>query len=155
MKNVIKSSLNAIISKLIGSVSIPIADLSKDRKVFFDWGLQMNYDMPYNISSAYASPIWPTKGLRGFSQNPGAVHAHDFTAEDLYNGLAKMLSRYVRMWYKEPFDCCCLIKTNFLTSSSYGYDRSCLNRSVCELFQTPFDGAYGNVVTDVINFLLK
>ena len=42
---------------------------------------------------------------------------------------------------------CCL---NF----SYGYDRSCLKRAICDLSQHPFDDAQKNIIADVMEFLL-
>ncbi|TMW48673.1 hypothetical protein DOY81_006262, partial [Sarcophaga bullata] len=36
----------------------------------------------------------------------------------------------------------------------YGYDRSCLKRSICDLSQHPFDDAQKNIITDVMEFLL-
>ena len=80
----------------MGSVSVPVVDLPPDRKVFFDWGLQMNYDMPFNVSSFYMVPIWATNGTARMSNwhfLTDAVHRNDFTAKQLYEGLENMLER--------------------------------------------------------------
>ena len=80
----------------MGSVSVPVVDLPPDRKVFFDWGLQMNYDMPFNVSSFYMVPIWATNGTARMSKwhfLTDAVHRNDFTAKQLYEGLENMLER--------------------------------------------------------------
>jgi len=60
----------------------------------------------------------------------GGMHPADFTAGQLYKGLENMLE-------------------------TYGFHRSCLLRSVCELALHPFaeDHFYG-MVTQVITFLL-
>lgn len=75
----------------MGSVSVPITDLPPDRKVSFDWGIQMNYDMPFNVSSFYMVPIWATNGSRSLLINSPRVHKYDFTARELYEGLENML----------------------------------------------------------------
>uniref|UniRef100_A0A1A9WLP9 Uncharacterized protein n=1 Tax=Glossina brevipalpis TaxID=37001 RepID=A0A1A9WLP9_9MUSC len=46
--------------QMIGSVSIAISGLPKTRKAFVDWGFQMNYQMPFNLSEFYMVPIWST-----------------------------------------------------------------------------------------------
>ncbi|KAM7364091.1 uncharacterized protein ACRADG_000742 [Cochliomyia hominivorax] len=117
--------------QLVASISVPITDLPSDRKVSFDWGLQMNYDMPFNVSSFYMVPIWGTsKGSRNLYFDSRRIHEHDFTARQLYEGLENMLE-------------------------GYGYNRSCLRRSICELSQHPFHEDYANIVTDVITFFLR
>ncbi|XP_023290881.2 uncharacterized protein LOC111674497 [Lucilia cuprina] len=115
--------------QLVGSISVPIADLPPNRKVYFDWGLQMNYDMPFNVSSFYSVPIWPTSGSRNLIFSSRAVNKHDFTAKNLYDGLENLLEEY-------------------------GYDRSCLKQSICELSKYPFDESFANVVTDMVKFFL-
>lgn len=72
---------------------MPITDLPSERKVFFDWGLQMNYDMPFNVSSFYNVPIWPSSQKRILKRQIAAdlLDEHDYTTKELYNGLENTL----------------------------------------------------------------
>lgn len=90
------------------------------RTFYFDWGFQMNYDFPYNLSSFYNAPIWKLEKRdvnndypRGFSKlnfndletlkYNGAFknwlvpskngHFFDFTAGELYNSLESLIER--------------------------------------------------------------
>uniref|UniRef100_A0A1A9ZCJ0 Uncharacterized protein n=1 Tax=Glossina pallidipes TaxID=7398 RepID=A0A1A9ZCJ0_GLOPL len=112
---------------MIGSVSIPISGLPMNHKVFFDWGFQMNYQMPFNLSEFYMVPIWSTVGSN--VQKRHVRYRTDFTAKELYEGLKDLLE-------------------------SYGFHKSCLARSMCELARRPFDDSYKNILTDILTFLL-
>ncbi|KAL9871513.1 uncharacterized protein ACN427_014541 isoform 2-T2 [Glossina fuscipes fuscipes] len=77
--------------QMIGSISIPISGLPMNHKVFFDWGFQMNYQMPFNLSEFYMVPIWSTG-----ASNVQKRHLHyqtDFTVRELYEGLKDLLER--------------------------------------------------------------
>ncbi|XP_001359131.4 uncharacterized protein [Drosophila pseudoobscura] len=120
--------------QVTSSISIPL-DLPTRTKVFMDMGFQMNYNLPNLLSSFYNSTIWADELSRRSkrqlnSQMDSALHPSDITAGELYVGLEHMLE-------------------------NYGYHRSCLLRSVCELSLHPFaeDHIYG-LVTQVITFLL-
>ncbi|XP_022211676.2 uncharacterized protein LOC111066990 [Drosophila obscura] len=126
--------------QITSSISIPL-DLPTRTKVFMDLGFQMNYNLPNLLSSFYNSTIWADELSRRHKRQldnrieaglgvESALHPSDFTAGELYEGLEHMLE-------------------------NYGYHRSCLLRSVCELSLHPFaeDHIYG-LVTQVITFLL-
>ncbi|XP_017046824.1 uncharacterized protein LOC108091946 [Drosophila ficusphila] len=129
--------------QITSSISIP-ADLPTRTKVFMDMGFQMNYNLPATVSAFYNSTIWADELARrqrrqldnGMDTNiqeldlEAGMHPADFTAGQLYAGLEHMLE-------------------------SYGFHRSCLLRSVCELALHPFaEDHYYGVVTQVITFLL-
>ncbi|KAH8294179.1 hypothetical protein KR054_009221 [Drosophila jambulina] len=138
--------------QLTSSISIPL-DLPTRTKVFVDLGFQMNYNLPYTVSAFYNAPIWADelarRGKRHLKDNgleaiqhqqqqqrknqlelEDGMYPGDFTAGQLYSGLENMLE-------------------------TYGFHRTCLLRSVCELALHPFaqDHYYG-MVTQVITFLL-
>ncbi|XP_037732805.1 uncharacterized protein LOC119563467 [Drosophila subpulchrella] len=129
--------------QITSSISIP-ADLNTRTKVFVDMGFQMNYNLPATVSAFYNSTIWADELARRQKrqldnrldanlqqENLGdLMHPSDLTAGQLYKGLERMLE-------------------------TYGFHRSCLMRSVCELALHPFaeDHFYG-MVTQVITFLL-
>ncbi|XP_017009078.2 uncharacterized protein [Drosophila takahashii] len=126
--------------QLTSSISIP-ADLNTRTKVFMDMGFQMNYNLPATVSAFYNATIWADELARRQKRQlgnsldqpvdlEGGMHPGDFTAGQLYKGLEHMLE-------------------------TYGFHRSCLLRSVCELALHPFaqDHFYG-MVTQVITFLL-
>ncbi|XP_002032502.2 uncharacterized protein LOC6607739 [Drosophila sechellia] len=129
--------------QLTSSVSIP-ADLNTRTKVFTDMGFQMNYNLPPTVSAFYNATIWADELSRRQKRQldnslvsnlqqwdlEGGMHPGDFTAGQLYKGIENMLE-------------------------TYGFHRSCLLRSVCELALHPFaeDHFYG-MITQVITFLL-
>ncbi|XP_043655762.1 uncharacterized protein LOC122621838 [Drosophila teissieri] len=129
--------------QLTSSISIP-ADLNTRTKVFIDMGFQMNYNLPATVSAFYNATIWADELSRRQKRQldnsldanlqqldlEGGMHPGDFTAGQLYRGIENMLE-------------------------TYGFHRSCLLRSVCELALHPFaeDHFYG-MVTQVITFLL-
>ncbi|XP_033167292.1 uncharacterized protein LOC117145666 [Drosophila mauritiana] len=129
--------------QLTSSISIP-ADLNTRTKVFMDMGFQMNYNLPPTVSAFYNATIWADELSRRQKRQldnslvanlqqwdlEGGMHPGDFTAGQLYKGIENMLE-------------------------TYGFHRSCLLRSVCELALHPFaeDHFYG-MVTQVITFLL-
>ncbi|XP_017844908.1 uncharacterized protein LOC108601519 [Drosophila busckii] len=114
------------------------------RKLFWDWGMQMNYNLPFQPSSFYASKIWEDQFDRRHSrqqrqlqqqqqkylpQASGDVHPSDLTAGELYESMEHMLTRY-------------------------GFDESCLLRSVCELARHPFHEQQQNMLTALLSFTL-
>ncbi|EDW98952.1 uncharacterized protein LOC6538725 [Drosophila yakuba] len=129
--------------QLTSSISIP-ADLNTRTKVFMDMGFQMNYNLPATVSAFYNATIWADELSRRQKRQldnsldanlqqldlEGGMHPGDFTAGQLYRGIENMLE-------------------------TYGFHRSCLLRSVCELALHPFaeDHFYG-MVTQVVTFLL-
>lgn len=92
--------------QITAAFSVPI-ELSHDRKFFFDWGFQQNYDLPWNSSNFYNIPIWP--GLKDgkfrqrrdqfeniktkYGAGESGVHPNDFTAGELYEALENLLVR--------------------------------------------------------------
>ncbi|KAH8414057.1 hypothetical protein KR222_003771 [Zaprionus bogoriensis] len=127
--------------QITAALSVPV--VIPQRKLFWDWGIQMNYNMPSKPSSFYAASIWPDefarrdrRQLRNETQKylsgPLAdhhMHPSDLTAGELYESLESMLSRY-------------------------GFDESCLLRSVCELARHPFDEEHQNMLTALLTFTL-
>ncbi|KAH8310910.1 hypothetical protein KR044_003443 [Drosophila immigrans] len=127
--------------QITSALSVPI--VIPQRKIFWDWGVQMNYDMPVNPSSFYAATIWPDqferhhhkRELRNETQKymPANgltdMHPNDLTAGELYESIENMLKRY-------------------------GIDESCLLRSVCELARHPFDDGHQNMLTALLTFTL-
>ncbi|XP_016944497.4 uncharacterized protein [Drosophila suzukii] len=129
----------ASVYQVTSSLSVPV--VIPDRKLFWDWGIQMNYALPAQPSSFYAATIWPDefsrRGRRHLRNEtakylPGGVstiHPSDFTAGELYESLENMLVRY-------------------------GFDESCLLRSVCELARHPFKDIENNMLTALLTFTL-
>ncbi|XP_034664492.1 uncharacterized protein LOC117898912 [Drosophila subobscura] len=125
--------------QITSSLSVPV--VIPDRKLFWDWGLQMNYALPNKPASFYAATIWPDefsrRGKRQLRnetskyvpQGSSDMHPSDFTAGELYESLESMLTRY-------------------------GFDESCLLRSVCELARHPFDDSQQNMLTGLLTFTL-
>ena len=92
--------------QITAAVSVPV-DLSHDRKFFFDWGFQQNYDLPWNSSNFYNVPIWPglktDKFKRSLSNevnydkygNKGdGIHPNDFSAGEFYEAIENLLVRF-------------------------------------------------------------
>ncbi|XP_022211858.2 uncharacterized protein LOC111067115 [Drosophila obscura] len=131
----------ASVYQVTSSLSVPV--VIPGRKLFWDWGLQMNYAFPSKPASFYAATIWPDefsrRGRRQLRNETGKympqgqaatdMHPSDFTAGELYESLESMLARY-------------------------GFDESCLLRSVCELARHPFDDAHQNMLTGLLTFTL-
>ncbi|XP_017046800.1 uncharacterized protein LOC108091926 [Drosophila ficusphila] len=125
--------------QITSSLSVPV--VIPDRKLFWDWGLQMNYNLPAQPSSFYNATIWADELSRRAKRElrnetakylPGGkttMHPSDFTAGELYESLENMLIRY-------------------------GFDESCLLRSVCELARHPFKDADNNMLTALLTFTL-
>ncbi|EDX14222.1 GD18294 [Drosophila simulans] len=125
--------------QITSSLSVPV--VIPDRKLFWDWGLQMNYALPAQPSSFYAATIWPDEfSRRGkrhlwnetakyLPEGVSAMHPSDFTAGELYESLENMLIQY-------------------------GFDESCLLRSVCELARHPFKDMENNMLTALLTFTL-
>ncbi|XP_067619953.1 uncharacterized protein [Eurosta solidaginis] len=146
---------NNTVLQLTASISVPVVDLAPNRKINWDWGLQMNYNLPYNLASFYNVPIWPknkrnieneharrfdrgsAKYWENFGSNEtvttstddGSRHRFDFTAGELYRSLERLLE-------------------------SHSYHSSCLLQSVCELAKHPFDIKHNHVITELITFTL-
>ncbi|XP_075144828.1 uncharacterized protein LOC142219937 [Haematobia irritans] len=142
----------ASVLQITALVSAPIE--IPGRKIYWDWGIQMNYDLPYNVEKLANLPIWGdrrrrelneldkqqtignqswwqivdkyTNGAEGVQTNK---HPSDFTAGELYYDLENILT-------------------------SYGYHETCLLRSVCELASHPFDETKENIITEILTFLL-
>ncbi|KAH8384169.1 hypothetical protein KR009_012336 [Drosophila setifemur] len=125
--------------QVTSSLSVPV--VIPDRKLFWDWGLQMNYAFASKPSSFYAATIWPDEfSRRGKRQlrnetakylpdGVSSMHPSDFSAGELYESLEHMLTRY-------------------------GFDESCLLRSVCELARHPFEDTENNMLTALLTFTL-
>ncbi|XP_030572164.1 uncharacterized protein LOC115770867 [Drosophila novamexicana] len=125
--------------QVTAALSVPI--VIPQRKLFWDWGLQMNYAMPSKPSSFYAAAIWPDefarrdkRQLRNETQKYMPVdlnnmHPSDLTAGELYMSIENMLIRY-------------------------GFDETCLLRSVCELARHPFHDEEQNMLTALLTFTL-
>ncbi|XP_055920464.1 uncharacterized protein LOC129952065 [Eupeodes corollae] len=119
------------------SISTPV--FVPNQKMYFDWGFQMNYDLPANLSSFYSVPIWPGAFNKRLSRdidhskyqvlNEG-VHSNDFTAGELYIGFEDLLL-------------------------SYGFHETCLLKSVCELAKHPFHDDEQNLITEIVTFILS
>uniref|UniRef100_A0A1I8MIX2 Uncharacterized protein n=1 Tax=Musca domestica TaxID=7370 RepID=A0A1I8MIX2_MUSDO len=129
------------------------------RKIYWDWGIQINYDMPFSPKNFINVPIWPNKWedefegesrrrreLLGDHEAQGNLtwwqiaeryggndlhkHPSDFTAGELYYALENLLI-------------------------SHGFHETCLLRSVCELARHPFDNAHRNLLTEIVTFVLS
>ncbi|XP_023161854.1 uncharacterized protein LOC111593370 isoform X2 [Drosophila hydei] len=125
-------------------MSVPF-DLNK-RKVFMDLGFQMNYNLPFNLAAFYNPAFWSNpyerRGKRELYNFTGStnellvtesgIHPRDFTAGELYAGIENLLP-------------------------DYGFHRSCLLRSVCELALHPLADDHGysqSLVVQIINLML-
>ncbi|XP_016952318.1 uncharacterized protein LOC108026126 [Drosophila biarmipes] len=129
----------ASVYQVTSSLSVPV--VIPDRKLFWDWGLQINYALPAQPSSFYAATIWQDEfSRRGrrhlrnetakyLPEGVATIHPSDFTAAELYESLENMLVRY-------------------------GFDESCLLRSVCELARHPFKDIEDNMLTALLTFTL-
>ncbi|KAM8705709.1 hypothetical protein ACLKA7_010069 [Drosophila subpalustris] len=125
--------------QITSALSVPI--VIPERKIFWDWGVQMNYDMPAKPSSFYAATIWPdqferrskrqlrNETLKYMPAGLKNMHPNDLTAGELYESIENMLTRY-------------------------GIDESCLLRAVCELARHPFDDGHQNMLTALLTFTL-
>ncbi|XP_034488905.1 uncharacterized protein LOC117792762 [Drosophila innubila] len=125
--------------QITSALSVPV--VIPQRKLFWDWGVQMNYEMPAKPSSFYAANIWPgqferrnKRQLRNETEKylPAGLtdmHPNDLTAGELYESIENMLTRY-------------------------GMDESCLLRTVCELARHPFDDGHQNMLTALLTFTL-
>lgn len=138
-------------------------ELSHDRKFFFDWGFQQNYDLPWNSSSFYNIPIW--SGFKDgkvrnkrelfesielkYGVGMNGIHPNDFTAGEFYEALENLLVRWKYVLYLH------LIRNLTYIISSYGFHETCLLKSVCELARYPFDENYNNIVSEIITFILR
>ncbi|XP_034488906.1 uncharacterized protein LOC117792764 [Drosophila innubila] len=131
--------------QLTTSMSVPI-DIPDSRKVFIDLGFQMNYNLPFDLASFYNPAIWSNalerrrkRQLDGFTGTvrqlldaENDIHPNDFTAGQLYAGLEHRLQ-------------------------DYGFHRSCLLRSVCELALHPLADNHSynySLIVQIITFLL-
>lgn len=131
--------------QLTSSMSVPI-DIPDARKVFMDLGFQMNYNLPFDLVSFYNPTIWSNalerRSRRHFYNFTGTakqlleaqsdVHPSDFTAGELYAGLESRLQ-------------------------DYGFHKSCLLRSVCELAVHPLADNHSynySLIAQIITFLL-
>ncbi|XP_012162756.1 uncharacterized protein LOC101455721 [Ceratitis capitata] len=140
--------------QITASISVPIAHLPPKRSILWDWGIQMNYELPFFLESFYNVPIWPTdrsnggrlrrfteayqnyfeplqnnKTLKNWLDETKNRHIFDFTAGELYRALERLIK-------------------------SHGYHPSCLLQSVCELAKYPFDANHRHIITDILTFLL-
>lgn len=130
--------------QLTTSMSVPI-DLP-NRRVFMDLGFQMNYNLPFNLAAFYNPSTWSNayerrrrRELYNFTSAANEVllaesgiHPRDFTAGELYAGIERLLP-------------------------DYGFHKSCLLRSVCELALHPLADDHGysqNLFVQIINFVL-
>ncbi|XP_073820046.1 uncharacterized protein [Musca autumnalis] len=113
--------------QITSSISLPIVDLPPTRKAFFDWGFQMNYNMPFNLSSFYMTPIWPSKDNEISKRE---LYNVDLTPAQVYSSLENILERH-------------------------GYDKTCWKRSICELAHYPFDKNNSNWLTEIITFVMS
>ncbi|KAH8414080.1 hypothetical protein KR222_005307 [Zaprionus bogoriensis] len=136
---------SSTILQITSSMSVPI-DIPDRRKVFMDLGFQMNYNLPFDLASFYNPTIWSNALERRSRRNPynftgeakqlleieNGVHPSDFTAGELYAGLEHRLQ-------------------------DFGFHRSCLLRSVCELALHPLadnhSGHY-SLIVQIITFML-
>lgn len=131
--------------QLTSSMSVPI-DIPDARKVFMDLGFQMNYNLPFDLLSFYNPTIWSnalerrgrrsTYNITGMArqllEDESGIHPSDFTAGELYAGLENRLQ-------------------------DYGFHRSCLLRSVCELALHPLADNHSynySLIAQIITFLL-
>jgi len=74
----------ASVYQVTSSLSVPV--VIPDRKLFWDWGIQMNYALPAQPSSFYAATIWPDE----FSRR-GRRHLRNETAKYLPGGVSTRL----------------------------------------------------------------
>lgn len=129
----------ASVYQITAALSVPI--VLPPRKIFWDWGLQVNYALPSNPASFYAAAIWEDqfarrdrRHLHNETQKYMPVdlkdmHPNDLTAGELYESIENMLMRY-------------------------GFDETCLLRSVCELARHPFHDDEQNMLTALLTFTL-
>ncbi|TDG52206.1 hypothetical protein AWZ03_001487 [Drosophila navojoa] len=129
----------ASVYQITAAVSVPV--VLPPRKIFWDWGVQVNYEVPSNPAKFYAAEIWEDQFARRAKRHlhnetqkymPAArtnMHPNDLTAGELYESIENMLVRY-------------------------GFDETCLLRSVCELARHPFHDNEQNMLTALLTFTL-
>ncbi|XP_030376317.1 uncharacterized protein LOC115625417 [Scaptodrosophila lebanonensis] len=138
---------------LTSSVSIPVHAFYPDRRILIDWCFSVGYDLPNSLSSFYNIPIWP--GFANLPQTQAQTKRElprNKTEFEMYakygrDGLAQM--------HPQDFSAGELYEAieDFLTS--YGFDETCLLRSVCELARHPFNDQYQFILTDLVTFILS
>ncbi|XP_017874370.1 PREDICTED: uncharacterized protein LOC108621507 [Drosophila arizonae] len=129
----------ASVYQITAALSVPV--VLPPRKIFWDWGVQVNYELPSNPAKFYAAQIWEDQFARRAKRHlhnetqkymPAAwtnMHPNDLTAGELYESIENMLVRY-------------------------GFDETCLLRSVCELARHPFHDNEQNMLTALLTFTL-
>lgn len=78
------------------SVSAPVE--LKDMRLYFDWGFQVNYNLPYDLSNFYDVAKWPghsrqhTRAISYDKYNiQNNTHPADATAGEVYMALEELM----------------------------------------------------------------
>ncbi|XP_073820058.1 uncharacterized protein [Musca autumnalis] len=143
---------------LVASVSVPVTEYLPERRILIDWCFQMSYDLPYQLSSFYNIPIWPGKHSPIKSRKRSIGTNISWPIENHWKAIEKLHNTTSIDYSRHPSDFTAgeLYQSIEELLISYGYDESCLLRSVCELAKHPFDDGdkQGNILTDIITFIL-
>ncbi|TMW48659.1 hypothetical protein DOY81_006248 [Sarcophaga bullata] len=132
----------ASVLQITASIAAPIE--IPGRKLYWDWGFQMNYDLPFNVKQFYNAPIWPDKfddrkrrSIEALEQNSTIVWHSDHLK-----------------YHKEAGHGDNKHSNDFTAGEFYGFHDTCLMRSVCELARHPFADDQQNILTEILTFIL-
>ncbi|XP_013110045.1 uncharacterized protein LOC106088883 [Stomoxys calcitrans] len=84
--------------------------------------------MPFNLSSFYMAPIWASRNNE-ISKRQTNENDYDFNPLEFYRSLESIIE-------------------------SYGFDKSCWKRSICELARHPFERIDDNWLIDLVTFVM-
>ncbi|XP_073819314.1 uncharacterized protein [Musca autumnalis] len=126
------------------------------RKIFWNWGIQSNYDLPFSPQNFINVPLWPNKWeVDDRRKRRELLSDHDFQGNQTWGKIAERYGGNDMEKHPSDFTAGELYYSleNLLTS--YGFHETCLLRSVCELARHPFDDAHTNLLTEILKFILS
>ncbi|XP_061400297.1 uncharacterized protein LOC133336020 [Musca vetustissima] len=129
------------------------------RKIYWDWGIQANYDLPYTPQNFINVPIWPNKWEDEFEEEirrrRGLHEDHDKSVNHTWWRIAEKYNEDVANKHPSDFTAGEFYYAMENLLISYGFHETCLLRSVCELARHPFDDAQKNLLTEILTFVLS
>ncbi|XP_055387010.1 CAR1 transcription factor-like [Condylostylus longicornis] len=147
--------------------SIPLV-LTHKRKSFFDYGVQMNYNMPYSLKEFYNVPIWPRVRRKrrtilyndniknnsillnnGYEYNDNNNNHLNFNNIKLFETLSDFTAGEFYGIIEEYL-------------KDFGFDETCLLKTICEHSKHPFknninnnDIENENIIEEIISLILS